>query len=496
MNSQSGDQRTSRVGARLRNRSARFVAVAALSIGGAVTLPAGNAAAGPASAGTSTTVESLPVGAMYNVVDQVGARQLWARGITGSGVNVAVIDTGVAEVESLSPGDKVVAVVDLSEEAADASTQFIDTNGHGTHIAGIIAGSEPGADPANADPSMFLGVAPDAGIVSVKVAEGDGRTDLNDVVTGIDWVIEHAAELNIGVINLAYNSGSQRNYRADSVTAATERAWQAGIVVVTAVGNDGASSRGIQSPANDPYTIAVAGADLSADGVTIADWSNSGDKKRNPDLAAPGAHIDSLRAPGSYIDVHNPEGYVDNETFRGSGSSQSAAVVSGAVALLLDAQPNLTPDQVKGLLMATAAPIDGATESSAGAGLLQIDVAVDTALAGGLPDWTQDWRPAVDRGQQTRTEGVSSIWNGAHWSGAHWTGAHWTGKQWSSAHWTSAHWTSAHWTSAHWTSAHWTSAHWTSAHWTSAHWTSAHWTSAHWTSAHWTSAHWTAAHWT
>ncbi len=150
----------------------------------------------------------LPLGAMYHVVDQIGARSLWDQGYTGQGVNVAVIDTGIAPVESLTGEGKIVAAVDFSSDAANSATAFTDAHGHGTFISGIIAGSEPGADPAQAaeHPEWFLGVAPDAGIVSVKVDDAQEGVNQADVISGIDWVVEHADELDIGVINLSYST--------------------------------------------------------------------------------------------------------------------------------------------------------------------------------------------------------------------------------------------------------------------------------------------------
>ena len=215
-------------------------------------------------------------------------------------MNVAVIDSGVADVASLG-GDKVVAVVDLSSEAGDPSAQFLDTNGHGTMMSGIIAGFEPGADPlTSADhPEKFLGVAPDAGIVSVKIAGRDGSSDPMDAVAGVDWVIANADALGISVINLSYSSGSTLSYVDDPLTAALERAWNAGIAVVTIAGNEGNDTEQLTSPGTDPFVITVAGADADENGLSIGEFSNGGDGVRNPDVAAPGAHIQSLRADGS-----------------------------------------------------------------------------------------------------------------------------------------------------------------------------------------------------
>ena len=389
-------------------------AAAAFALLGIVAFDAGQSQVVPPLAPVAepaVAASDLPPGAMYHVVDQIGARALWAQGYTGKGVNVAVIDTGIAPVESLTGAGKVVATVDFSSEASDPATAFVDSNGHGTFIAGIIAGSEPGADPAQAaeHPEWFLGVAPDAGIVSVKVDDRVTGVDQADVISGIDWVVAHADDLDIGVINLSYNSGSPTGYESDPLAAAVERAWQAGIVVVAAAGNDGAAANGLASPANDPYVIAVAGADVSDTGIAVADWSSSGDGVRNPDVSAPGSHIQSLRAPGSDADLNHPEGFVDDETFRGSGSSPASAVVSGQAALLLQARPDLTPDQIKSLLTSTATPISGADSIVAGSGFTR----VDTAAGASVDAATQTWSPAAEGVRTQRSAGVSSIWSGA-----------------------------------------------------------------------------------
>ena len=334
---------------------------------------------------------------MYNVVDQVGARDLWMQGITGAGVTVAVIDSGVADVASLG-GDKVTAVVDLSSEAGDPSTQFLDTNGHGTMMSGIIAGFEPGANPlTSADhPEKFLGVAPDANIVSVKIAGRDGSSDPMDVVAGVDWAIANADALGIKVINLSYSSGSSLSYVDDPLTAALQRAWNAGIAVVTIAGNEGNETTQLTSPGTAPFVITVAGADADENGLSIAEFSNGGDGVRNPDVSAPGAHIQSLRADGSDAsDNHDDLGGVEGDPmlFTGTGTSQSAAVTSGILALLYQQNPDMTPDQAKALLMATAQPIPG-SDSNAGANLVRADL----AAAAPVPDATQNWTPATGSG--------------------------------------------------------------------------------------------------
>lgn len=396
--------------------------------------------------------EELPLGSMYHVADQIGARQLWAGGITGAGVNVAVIDTGVAPVPGLDAADKVAAVVDLSTERFDDEARFVDGHGHGTHLAGIIAGRSAGTNPAATD--GFAGIAPDAGIVSVKVAGRDGDVTPAAVVSGIDWVIEHAAELDIRVISLALDTGYAGPYGSDPLAAAVERAWDAGIVVVTAAGNEGAESGGLNLPASDPHVIAVGGVRAIEGGFEVPDWASAGDGVRNPDLAAPGAHIQSLRVPGSDADLYHPEGHVENELlFKGSGSSQAAAVVAGGAALLLQADPTLTPDQVKAALVETATPLAGAAAEQVGHGLLNLPAAADADVA----DARQEWPAATATRPlpQPAAVAVNPHWAGASWAGASWAGASWAGASWAGASWAGASWAGASWAGASWAGASW-----------------------------------------
>ncbi len=495
---------------------------------------------------TTTTVDgydpAATLGSMYNVVDQIGARKLWHNGVTGQGIDIAVIDTGVAPVPALTGADKVVAVVDLSFEAGVPEATYLDTNGHGSHMSGIIAGRTPGADPLTATPDEFFGVAPDAGIVSVKVGDNTGAVDVSQVIAAIDWVVEHRNEgdLDIRVINLSYGIDSTQDYRIDPLARAVENAWAHGIVVVAASGNDGwnDSTGGLTSPAFDPYVIAVGASEATDWGMTIPRWASAGDyysldedgrrvnywedgyTGRLPDVVAPGAHIDSLRVPNSRIDFEHPEGYVTDELFRGSGTSQAAAVTSGAVALLLDHRPDLTPDQVKALLRDTARPVPNYFESLQGQGVIDVTAAANAPVP---TDATQTWEWSTGLGSLEAARGTQHVvidgvvvegeitawgdpWDpqawidasslGASWSGASWTGASWTGASWTGASWTGASWTGASWTGASWTGASWTGASWTGASWTGASWTGASWTGASWTGASWTGASWTGASWT
>ncbi|WP_158412492.1 S8 family serine peptidase, partial [Ilumatobacter nonamiensis] len=404
-------------------------AVIALLVGMLTLAPPDAASVGStAEAEHSVTADRAAPGSMYHVVDQVGARDLWMQGITGAGVNVAVIDTGVANVDALSGEGKIVAVADLSAEASDPSTRFVDSHGHGTAMAGIIGGNESGANPLTAaeHPDKFLGVAPDAGIVSVKVSGRDGASNPADVVAGVDWVIAHADELQIKVLNLSYVSGATGSYQGDPLTAALERAWDAGITVVTIAGNDGPDTEQLASPGIDPYVITVAAAEATDDGMQIAEFSSAGDGVRNPDVAASGAHIESLRAPGSNADLnHSDVGSVEGDPmlFKGSGTSEAAAVTSGVLALLHQLHPDMTPDQAKALLIDGAQPIEG-SDGDAGADLISAEASASMELTNAQQTFERAIiLPTSDvTGVPACTS--SDCWGGAHWGGAHWGGAH------------------------------------------------------------------------
>ena len=232
-------------------------AAVALIAGGVVAV--GQVDDGPAAPVAAPVEATSPLGygTMSRVAEQVGASQLWQQGITGEGVTVAVIDTGVAPVAALS--ETVIATADFSIEGDDPATTGIDGHGHGTHLSGIIAGRTPGSDLSALAAGDFVGIAPDAKIASIKVAGRSGDVTAQSVIAGIDWAIGNAERLDIRVLTLALDTGFEGSYEFDPIAAAVERAWAAGIVVVTAAGNEGIDADGLGSPAHDPYVIAVGG---------------------------------------------------------------------------------------------------------------------------------------------------------------------------------------------------------------------------------------------
>ncbi|HEX9713998.1 MAG TPA: S8 family serine peptidase [Actinomycetota bacterium] len=457
---------------------------------------------------------------VYSLRSIVKADQAYRSGFTGAGVDVALIDSGVVPVNGLTAPGKIVNGPDLSFESQSSSLRYVDTFGHGTHMAGIIAGSddvlygEPGKRIAG-NHDDFSGIAPDARILSIKVANETGATDVSQVLAAIDWVVQHRTSggLNIRVLNLSFGTDGVQDYELDPLTYAVEVAWRRGIVVVVAAGNNGKATGQLNNPAYDPRIIAVGAADTlntpsTADDV-IPSWSSEGDGLRNPDLVAPGRSVASLRAPGSYADRAHPEGRINSRFFRGSGTSQAAAMTSGAVALLLQQRPGLTPDQVKAILKSTANPLPAADTRAQGAGLIDVGAALraTTPLVAAQPFPLATGTGSLDRSRGSARvvmDGVvlsgeqdifGEAWNGDPWSEASWSGASWSGGTWNGSEWTGASWSGVSWSGASWSGASWSGASWSGASWSGASWSGASWSGASWSGASWSGASWSGASW-
>ncbi|HWW54190.1 MAG TPA: S8 family serine peptidase, partial [Acidimicrobiales bacterium] len=348
---------------------------------------------------------TTPPTTMAQVSNEIGASSLWSRGVTGAGIGVALIDSGVVPVSGLAGAGKVVYGPDLSFESQLPQTANLDTFGHGTHMAGIIAGNDgPGG--------TFEGVAPGAHLISVKVASHDGAADVSQLLAAIDWVVQHRNDpgLNIRVLNLSYGTESIQSYQLDPIAYAVENAWKHGIVTVVSGGNDGTSRGSLTDPAIDPYVLAVGAANLTQAGLlscgSVAPFSSRGSAARSVDVVAPGVSLESLRDPGSTIDTHHPGAVVNTRFFRGSGTSQAAAVTSGAVALLLQARPNLSPDQVKALLKTTATPLALLDGNAEGSGAINVGQAATAPIPFAS---TQKWAPAGGTGSIEQARGGSHV---------------------------------------------------------------------------------------
>ena len=259
-----------------------------------------------------------------------GDRRHRAPRLTGAGVDVAIIDSGVLGVGALGGSGKLVRGPDFSEDAFVHELRGLDTFGHGSHMAGVIAGDDPATG--------YRGIAPGARLVSVKVAGADGITSLVRVLMALDWVRRNRDEggLKIRVLNLSLGVDAQRSYVAEPLAYAAESLWHRGVAVIAAAGNQADGTGRLDLPANDPWLIAV-GASVTGENH-VADFS-SRDANRPPDVVAPGTSVISMRVPGSTLDEEFPVARIGDDYFRGSGTSQATAVVSGLAALLLAGTP-------------------------------------------------------------------------------------------------------------------------------------------------------------
>jgi serine protease AprX len=328
----------------------------------------------------------------------------------------------------------------------------------------------------------------------------------------------HDSGFNIRVINLSYGTPSTQSPSVDPLDYAVENAWRAGIVVVVAAGNDGTNRSVLADPANDPLVLAV-GADDPNNTDSVGDDSAASFSQLGPvngrhvDLLAPGVHVLGLRDPGSYIDDNNPSAVVNSRFFRGSGTSQATAVVSGLAALYLSKNPSATPDQVKRALMQTAT-VPNAVKN---AGYTNVGVPDVNKALGQHPTYTQAATGATGtgsleaaRGGVHVNDGTSDLtgeqdifgqaWNGATWaalssSGNAWNGGTWNGSTWTGSTWTGSTWDGSTWTGHTWDGSTWTSIEWSGNTWTGSTWTGSTWTGSTWTGSTWTGSTWASSTW-
>lgn len=293
-------------------------------------------------------------------------------GFTGSGIGVAVIDSGIASHPDLNNASGSSRVV-YSQSFVAGDTTTSDKFGHGTHVAGLIAGSGASSGTGNGYAATYAGMAPGVNLINLRVLDQNGAGTDSQVIAAIQEAITLQSTYNIRVINMSLGRPVFETYTLDPVDQAVEAAWKAGIVVVCAAGNNGrfAPTNGfgtIGVPANDPSVLTV-GATMTEDTATrvddkIASYSSKGptavDHIVKPDLVAPGNAQVSLRAAGSTLDTAYPQYEVSpsngnaSKYFVLSGTSMATPIVSGAVALVLQQNPSMTPDQVKARLMKTA----------------------------------------------------------------------------------------------------------------------------------------------
>jgi serine protease AprX len=429
---------------------------------------------------------AYPPGNLTSLYPQeVNAPAVWQAGGSGRGVTVAVLDSGVAnDADLVRNGNRILAHVGF---AGSPDAQHPDPGGHGTHIAGTIAGD--GSQSAG----QYIGIAPKANIIDVQVLDAKGQGRISSVLRGMEWVLAHQQQFNIHVINLSFGAPPLVSYKFDPFAAAAEIAWRRGIVVVAAAGNTGPNSGTVASPGIDPYVITVGATDdqatLSLSDDTLAwfsSWGTPQDSGAKPDLIAPGRKVVSILVPGSTLDTLLPDHEVvalnGSKYFRLTGTSMSTAVVSGAVALLLEHQPNLTPDQVKQILISTTQSFGGGVKpAGAGAGLVDVNAA-----------WRSSIRTKANAGDRqadglARTlypvlYGQPLAWNSLTYLGTNWSGFSWLNLPWTDAAWDNIVWDNIVWDNIVWDNIVWDQTSWDNIAWDNIVWDSAGWDNIVWDS--------------
>ena len=349
----------------------------------------------------------------------IGLGQVWNDPIkpaTGKGVTVAVLDSG------LQPHPDLPNVTSIDVNLA--SLGIGDQNGHGTHVIGILNGR-------SAD-GHYVGVAPDARVISIKVSDANGMARESDVLRGLLWVQQNAAAYGIRAVNLSINSGIAESYATSVLDAAVEHLWFSGVTVLVAAGNRGsASDAAWYPPANDPYVISVGALDdnqtTPSFDDSLATFSSRGvtqDGFTKPDVVAPGRKIAAPAAAGSTLVTQFPDRVTpDGQHLLLSGTSMATPVVSGAVALLLQRFPSLTPDQIKRLVTQRATAYPGMVDR---ARVVAPSLETATALSGALGRANVGLVPSSGIDLLTAAMvGSTAFWDTAFWDTAFWDTAFW-----------------------------------------------------------------------
>ena len=445
----------------------------------------------------STTESTGPHTPSDAFLQQTGATQLAADGDTGQGISVAVMDTGIDNLPDFA--GRLVGGVDLSGEG----NPFQDNYGHGTFVAGLIAGNGASSN------GQYSGEAPGANLVSIKVAGANGNTDLATLIKGLQWAVDNENTYSIRVLNMSLGFKPFESTVLNPLDQAVEATWNSGIAVVVSAGNAGPANGTILSPGDDPLVITVGALDdmasTSASGDEMNDFSSIGptnpDGWVKPDLVTSGRSVVSLAAPGSTIYNQNPSALIGSGNFVGSGTSFSSAITAGAAALVLADNPNLTPDQLKaellgntspgpvgnpfvdghGALNAYAAATSGPMNLSQSAAYLtptRLNVSVSLSPGG---DPVDSWNLGLWSGQTPTSGGTTGqAWNGGGWTGQAWNGGAWNGMVWSGSGWTGQAWNGQAWNGGPWSGQAWNGHAWNNGVWNSAAWTGGAWQGTAW----------------
>ncbi len=381
---------------------------------------------------------AIDTSALLNVYNAaVRATEVWNEApayLQGQGMTVAVVDSGM--IKNRDIGGRLLVTANFNPGYHRAADRY----GHGTFVAGIVAGNGKHSD------GQYIGIAPKTNLINVRVSDDQGMATESDVVAALQWLYENKSRYNIRVVNLSLNSSVAQSYHTSPLDAAVEILWFNGIVVVVSAGNNGTAA--LYPPANDPFVITVGATnDMGTVGLSddiVAPFSAYGLTESGfakPDLVAPGTNIVALLPENNRLtmSMNHPKNRVDDNYFHMSGTSMSAPMVSGAVALLLQDEPNLTPDQVKYRLMATAnSNWPGYEATKAGAGTLDIYAAVYGTT-------TENANIGLTASQLLWTGSTPVTWGSVNWNSVNWNSVNWNSVNWNSVNWNSVNWNSDYW---------------------------------------------------
>lgn len=356
----------------------------------------------------------------------------------GNSVTIAVLDSGVGSDSFSKTSLNVVQSIAINPNATTPD----DLYGHGTHVAGIINGQGS---------KEVTGIAPEANLINVKLGDDQGNLSEMDLLLGLQWVYDFKDDYNIKVVNLSVSSDTPGSYIDSPLSAAVEQLWLSGVTVVAAAGNDRINPTDVDyAPANDPYVITVGAVDgkgqEKAKKSELAEWSKHGHTSQGvlkPEITAPGVDIISLLPmKDSLLALEHPESVINENYFQMSGSSMAAPMVSSTIALMLEANPSLTPDEIKSILLASDVPYKNISDTS---GVINAESAVKIA---------KDQRELAELPKYKNTWTLSSYMSDSNptidWTKASWGAVDWTKASWGTVDWTKASWGSIYWAKASW----------------------------------------------
>ena len=387
-----------------------------------------------------------------------------ARTGAGAGVTVAVIDTGISDTPALNRASgRLLDGIDTS-----GSDTFVDGYGHGTFMANLVAGGlAPGSG------RNTLGVAPSATVVNVKVADATGDTSLDQVLAAFSWVDYFADRIDI--VEFAF-SGERPGeaYGPDPLTDAVERLRAHGVLSVVSSGNITAQ---LGDPGFDPYALTVGAADTRRQSpLKVADFSGYGNVYGvvKPDVVASGVGVLSLLPADSVIATRNPQARQPNGLYRGSGTSQAAAITAGLAATVLQRFPDATPGDLKATMRSATSRVDGV---GAGEGLVKVPHRLVRADS--------------NRGHNAGT-GEESL-DVAAWLANSWLDGAWLEE--SASRWAASRWAAEDWTASRWNASRWDGHGWNASRWADSSWDASRWGASRWGASRWAAHAWSAQTW-